>query len=271
MALIDSLVAYWTLDDADTNGGMKDVHDDHDGTINGADTGTAGKIGECYTFVLGSADDVVVADHNDFDTASWSVSFWMKMNAQVTSYQTLWNRDASGDHTYDVQTLIAPSNHGSHPNAIYFNCQSPDEILYSGALNAGTWYHIVCIFDSSNDEMRLWVDGSEVDSNIGSAHDWTGSINNITFGASYDGSSSPFGGELDEIGIWGKALSDPEVGELYNSGDGLAYPFTVLTNTKINIGDVWKDVDSIQINISDTWKDVAEIKQNIGDVWKTVF
>ena len=43
------------------------------------------------------------------------------------------------------------------------------------------------------------------------------------------------------------------------------------TNMKINIGDVWKDVDSMKINIGDTWKDVVEVKQNIGDVWKVVY
>jgi len=43
------------------------------------------------------------------------------------------------------------------------------------------------------------------------------------------------------------------------------------TNMKINIGDVWKDVESMKINIGDVWKDVAEVKQNIGDAWKVVY
>ena len=43
------------------------------------------------------------------------------------------------------------------------------------------------------------------------------------------------------------------------------------TNTKINIGDTFKDVSEMKINIGDTWKAVAEVKQNVGDAWKTVF
>lgn len=43
------------------------------------------------------------------------------------------------------------------------------------------------------------------------------------------------------------------------------------TNTKINIGDNFKDIDSMKINIGDAWKDVAEVKQNIGNAWKVVF
>ena len=45
----------------------------------------------------------------------------------------------------------------------------------------------------------------------------------------------------------------------------------VTTNTKINIGDVWKDVADIKINIGDVWKDVADVQQNIGDSWKSVY
>lgn len=43
------------------------------------------------------------------------------------------------------------------------------------------------------------------------------------------------------------------------------------TNMKINIGDVFKDVDEVKINIADSWKTVTEVWINIGDVWKQVF
>ena len=43
------------------------------------------------------------------------------------------------------------------------------------------------------------------------------------------------------------------------------------TNTQINIGDDWKEIEGMQINIGDVWKDVASAKINIGDAWKTIF
>jgi hypothetical protein len=33
----------------------------------------------------------------------------------------------------------------------------------------------------------------------------------------------PFGGGIDEVGFWNRALSDPEVAALYAGGNGLAY------------------------------------------------
>ncbi len=43
------------------------------------------------------------------------------------------------------------------------------------------------------------------------------------------------------------------------------------TNMKVNISDVWKDVDEIQINIGDAWKTVDGVQINIGDTWETVY
>jgi len=42
-------------------------------------------------------------------------------------------------------------------------------------------------------------------------------------------------------------------------------------NTKINIGDAWKEISAMKINIGDTWKAVSAAKINIGDTWKTIF
>lgn len=40
---------------------------------------------------------------------------------------------------------------------------------------------------------------------------------------------------------------------------------------KINIGDVWKDVQLIKINIGDEWKYLSELHINIADIWKVVY
>lgn len=39
-------------------------------------------------------------------------------------------------------------------------------------------------------------------------------------------------GSLDELGIWGRALSGTEITQLYNGGAGLTYPFTTAINSQ---------------------------------------
>jgi len=56
-----------------------------------------------------------------------------------------------------------------------------------------------------------------------------------------------------------------------DSVDEYDLPGVAGTNMKINIGDTFKDVDSLKINIGGTWKDVTKVQQNIGGVWKDVF
>lgn len=43
------------------------------------------------------------------------------------------------------------------------------------------------------------------------------------------------------------------------------------TNTQINIGDSWRDINAMKINIGDVWKDVEGAQINIGDTWKTIY
>ena len=61
-----------------------------------------------------------------------------------------------------------------------------------------------------------------------------------------------------------------------DGADGTLKTFSIAipstgTNTQINIGDDWKEIDAMKINIGDSWKVVAGIQQNISDTWKTVF
>ena len=41
------------------------------------------------------------------------------------------------------------------------------------------------------------------------------------------------------------------------------------SDNKINIGDVWKDIDSLQINIGDAWKDADVMIKAIAEKLNT--
>jgi len=143
----------------------------------------------------------------------------------------------------------------------------------ASSVTADTWYHLVFIRNTSDDKIYLYVNGTEVTSGTGVTDSTTSVPTYSTFSLGSGNSSTEFtNGTIDEVGIWSRALTSSEVTELYNSGDGFAYPFVAAgTNTQINIGDDWKEIDAMKINIADDWKVVASIKQNIGDSWKTVF
>jgi len=66
-------------------------------------------------------------------------------------------------------------------------------------------------------------------------------------------------------------LADPFGTPSATNDELIAFYALYTPATRINIGDVWKDVSAIKINIGDVWKDVTSMKINIGDSWKTIF
>jgi hypothetical protein len=53
----------------------------------------------------------------------------------------------------------------------------------------------------------------------------TGGTANFVLG-NFISNGAPYGGYIDEVGIWSKVLSDSEIVSLYNSGAGSQYPYT---------------------------------------------
>jgi len=70
-------------------------------------------------------------------------------------------------------------------------------------------------------------------------------------------------------------LTGVQIKHQFYSADGgsSVAPYLELTytsNAQVNIGDAWKEVETIQVNVGDVWKDVDSIQPNIGDDWKDI-
>lgn len=99
-----------------------------------------------------------------------------------------------------------------------------------------------------------------------------------SYGGVADKWGEPFGWNLINDSDFGVVLATYMLDQIPTGGTAYVdhirikvYYTEPSTNTEINIGDVFKDVDEMKINIGDVWKPVAEVWINIGDVWKQVF
>lgn len=248
-----NLVAYYKLDDDAT-----DSHSTHNG-IEFGETYGAAVINNGLT-----AGYIEIADHADFDfSGAFSISCWYHDSGQAGDDAIIAKRGAAGAARWFISYATE-----SDDTRFYSYGEGADIVHSVGVLDDGEWHHIVVTRDASNDWV-LYVDNVLKDTAT-NARDFTGT-DKVSFGALEGGIVNSDVG-VDEVGIWkGHALTVPEVAELWNEGNGLAYPFAVETNMKINISDVFKDVSEIKINIGDVWKAVTKIQINIGDAWKTVF
>ena len=82
------------------------------------------------------------------------------------------------------------------------------------------WHHIVCVRSGSS--ILIYKDGQLADSNT-SGFAISPAPSDLML---FDNSTSlgqTFVGTMDEVGVWQRALSVAEVGQLYNNGNGLAF------------------------------------------------
>ena len=231
MALTDGLVAYYKLD-----GDATDVSGNgNDGTIHGA-TVTTGKINQCYNFD-GSNDyidtgitDVIVYE-NDWSFAAWVYTedisgYYGFANKNYQDDPTIrFQAKDNGDGTIHIDIFLGTYNGGNGP----FIHLTYDTIK--------DWHYIVTTFDSSTHIARLYVDGNfitsgEVKANITNSRPLQ---LGITKQSNYSYSGYYFDGKIDEVGIWNRALTEEEVTQLYNNGDGLSYPFTTSVEKKSDV------------------------------------
>ena len=93
------------------------------------------------------------------------------------------------------------------------------KVTGTSPMSTGTWYFLCAVFDLSNGNIILYVNGVAVGSLTITVSSFVDSdpyrLRIFEFDTSGSGSV-----RVDEVGIWSKALSATEVSELYNNGAG---------------------------------------------------
>ena len=187
----------------------------NNGTPQGGLTYGTGKIGNAFQFNGTNAYVDYSADAFKF-TSNYSVSFWY--NASSTSFQSLIDcySNVGGKRGWAIQ------NTGTAINFKTFK----DNVTYSDlnyTISTNTWYH-VSVVRKSGVSSKIYLNGALVvsdsvttDQNYLSNYSLIGAINDN--GTLYNYTS----GKLDAVNVWNKELTQSEITELYNSGNGAQY------------------------------------------------
>lgn len=216
MALTDSLVSYWKFDES--SGNAADSAGSNTGTNNNTVTYTTGKINNCAVF-NGSNQNFSIGTSIFANYSALSISAWINLDVLNDYRGITWK---SNNLNYSIGMRVT---NGNVLQGVIANSSSETYITGGTTLSATTWYHAVLVYDGT--DIRIYLDGSSDATPVAK----TGNVKN-TSDTAYIGSQNNntfFDGKIDEMGVWSRALTSTEVGQLYNSGDGLAYPLTVET------------------------------------------
>jgi len=206
--LLTGLVAYWTMDEA--SGNMTSEVGDTYGTTTDITYGIAGKLGDCYQFNNSSSLVSVVDVGSVLQLNTLTISFWMKEDG---------NNDRLLEYYASSQGWTIGTSSSGYLSW-FIRAATANENLDDVDITDDAWHHVVCTYDGAH--MILYIDGEEEVS-----EERTGGITYVgaAFTIGTNAGANDYGGLMDEVCIYNRALGQSGVDSLWNAGNGLAYPF----------------------------------------------
>jgi hypothetical protein len=223
--LTDGLVAYYPF-----NGNANDESGNgHDGIVHGATLTTdRWRIADSAYSFNGSDNDIEIPYSADMEPSVFSISVWIKTTDNTARILGTYQGYGHCSHGYTLYLLGEPYS-GKVDFAVdrSASCGSDTSQVISDSIVAGgEWHHVVAIFDSSL-TLSLYVDGIPQSGSDSGAYVKTGlSLLLGRYRLSTDPTYS-FEGSLDDLRIYNRALTEPEIEQLFfldSDGDGVEDP-----------------------------------------------
>jgi hypothetical protein len=97
-----------------------------------------------------------------------------------------------------------------------------------GTIPFGGWSHVVLTWDSSlsTNKIKLYVDNNLEATSNNSVSSFSPSDTYFANRYVNTGTQDALNGRFDELSLWNIALTSGDISDIYNSGNGLSYPFT---------------------------------------------
>jgi hypothetical protein len=227
------LVGYWPFcGNANDESGNA-----NNGTVNGATltTDRFGNTNSAYNFD-GINDNIGLG--NFFNYTSFSISMWVKPGNQNGHAVIIDNNHASSNN-WVFQTISNFSNNG-------YNFINSNEVL----LSTNNWNHVILSY--SLGVVRVYLNG-----NLVTETPWSLNYNNspsLFLGYWQAANARFWKGDMDDIGIWNRALTQEEITNLYNVNQCVTN-ITVTDTLIINVG-------QLSFNDPVTWANNITIAPN---------
>jgi hypothetical protein len=228
--LLDSLRAYWSMDETEGN----NVSDSHTGNFDGTTNATVGNgmvHGKSRSFDKASSQYVSLGpDVGDVGISDWGYSAWIYVPTLTSGYKgILGNWVGYGAENYPYYYLRVDA--GNMLIAVANFTGTNIEISSNSAISAYNLTHIVVTYDRSG-SMTMYVndvaqtDTKSIAAGVSVPMNNSGNFNIGNIGQQY--SDSYWSGIIDEVALYrGRVLSASDVHDLFRNGLGTYYPFNL--------------------------------------------
>ena len=193
----------------------------------------------------GSGMTTSIITPSSYSNKDITLSAWVKPSQDNESSKTIW-----GCHADSTQSGISFGMDDANAGKVKFHAKGYAAVLRSSSyLYANNWYFIVCVYDRTNMQMRIYINGtldatqtisaSNSDMNlilgnyIWKAGFW--SPNGASSKTASQAASQNFLGNIINCCTWYRTLSQSEITTLYNGGNGLKIDTSVEPYTDVQI------------------------------------
>lgn len=232
-SLTQGLVGYWPF----CGNANDDSGNGNNGTVNGAalTTDRFGNANSAYSFNgISSRIEILDSPTLKFQSSNvLSLSYWFKTNVFQSGAVHIQKQDGIGatqkgfnaGKSFDGRLSFLVNN----GTGSIFSTVQTNNFPYDN----DTWNYVTSVFE--NGVSKLYVNG-----NLISTSNYVGAIigdniQNLVFGTGLPENVAYFNGQLDDIGIWNRALTQSEVTQLYNQNQCINN-ITVTDTLIINVG-----------------------------------
>ncbi|UVF62283.1 laminin G-like domain protein [Nitrososphaeria virus YSH_462411] len=223
---LSQLKAYYKFNEASGNiinlassVGSSDALSSEDLTVTGATYSVAGIIGNALSFdgVNDKVNGVTAANWKflNNDAQDWSISFWLKYEGTIENGHAIIATVTDSS----VEGILVDMRASGNIRCLILNASASVGGTFTVGLADANWHHYVITHDNANTDLELWFDGVSkgvIDTNIAGTANPTQALTMMN-----RNSEIYSNGDLDEVAIWNRLLTDVEIGQLYNSGAGL--------------------------------------------------
>ncbi len=236
------LVAYWKMDEL--SGTIADSVGSNDGTNNGATAGVNGIIKTAYRLESANNDDIRVgSDTIDLTDQPLTINAWVNLT-DISATRSVFGSFRSRGYGVFI----------TDDGAINFGLIAVDAVSSgTDAILTSSFQMVTVLYNSSG--VFYYVNGTGIDNDAYSN----------TFDADVEyaigkTNASYMNGVVDEVGVWKRALTNSEITDLYNGGEGL----TIDNPPIITLNSPSNNLDTLDTEITFNATVNGEIKEIIN-------
>lgn len=219
-----SLVGYWNLND---NSGQTTLDQSTYGnncTLTNSPSWITGKFGSAVHFD-GTNDYLNCGNNNNFNlTNKLTIEAWVKYGT-ISEFPRIVGKDRSTAYSLRINWAGKIELAGKFGGVMQGN-----NLFSTTGFSSGQWTHIAATYDGQI--IRYYINGQPAGTATPNPAGPL-SINNspLYIGAESPGGSYPFPGDIDEVRVWNRVLSEQEIKASYNTNlYNLSNTFTNLSN-----------------------------------------